>query len=189
MSFKPFWLPHLEFLAETNEGDVGGDPCVFAQAFGENGASVLVDREDLARAEQSSGELIFFVRVRGKALDEGVDLVDQTFAAGVERRRIEGGVAVDAIEAVLGEDCAEGSRDRNAAFGVDPIGESRHKLVHLPLTHPSRRGDCCQSLGCRPVPEELSGRSGAGPPVASKGSRPTSPTLYSPNGQSWDNMG
>jgi hypothetical protein len=39
------------------------------------------------------------------------------------------------------------------------------------------------------VPEKLSGRSGAGPPVASKGSRPAPPTLYSPNGQMWDSMG
>ena len=177
MGFKTFWLPHLEFLAEPDEGDVGGDACVFAQALGKNCASVLIDREDLARAELSGGVLVLLVGVRGEVLDERVDLVDQALAAGVERRRIERGVAVDAVEAVLGEDCAEGIRDRNAAFGVDPIGECLHKLVHLPLTHPSRRGNCCQSLGCRPVPEKLGGRSGAVPPVASKGARPASPTL------------
>src|SRR5262245_24461425 len=99
MSFKPFWLPHLKFLAETDESDVGGDACVLAQAFGENGASVLVDREDLARAEQSGSELILLVGIRGEVLDERVDLVDQALAAGVERRGIEGGVAVDAIGA------------------------------------------------------------------------------------------
>ena len=47
MGFKTFWLPHLEFLAEPDEGDVGGDACVFAQAFRKNCASVLIDREDL----------------------------------------------------------------------------------------------------------------------------------------------
>src|SRR5262245_43581091 len=192
MGFKPFWLPHLEFLAEPDEGDVGRNACVLAQAFGKNCASVLVDREDLACAEQSGGELVLLVGIRGEVLDKRVDLVDQALAAGVERRRIEGGVAVDAVETVLGEDCAEGNGDRNAAFGVDPIGECRHKLVHLPLTHPSRRGNHCQSLGCRPVPEELGGRSGAVPPVASKGARPASSTLTHRTGDrgiSWENMG
>src|SRR3990170_4611536 len=140
MSFETLRLPHLKLLAKADKSDVRGDAGVPAQAFRENGASVLIDGKDLARAEQSGRELIFLVGIRCEVLDEGVDLVDQALAAGVERRRIEGGIAVDAVEAVFGQDCAERSRDRNAAFGVDLIGECRHKLVHLPLTHPSRRG-------------------------------------------------
>src|SRR3990170_5594752 len=117
MSFETLRLPHLEFLAEADKGDVRGDAGVLAQAFGENGASVLIDGKNLARTEQRSRELIFLIRIRCEILDQRVDLVDQSLAAGVERRRIERRIAVDAVEAVLGEDCAERSRDRNAAFG------------------------------------------------------------------------
>ena len=106
---------------------------MLAQAFRENGASVLVDREDLAGAEQGGGELILLVGIRSEVFDQGVDLVDQPLAAGVERGGIQRRIAIDAVEPVFGQDCAERSRDRDAAFGVDLIGECRHKLVHLPL--------------------------------------------------------
>src|SRR5262245_41954405 len=191
MGFKPFWLPHLEFLAEPDEGDVGRDACVLAQAFGKNCTSVLVDREDLARAEQSGGELVFLVGIRGEVLDERVDLVDQALAAGVERRRIEGGVAVGAVETVLGEDCAEGSRDRTAAFGVDPIGECRHKLVHLPLTHPSRRGNHCQ-WGAGPCPKNWVGEAAQFPPWPLKERGQLLPPFTHRTGNcgiTWENMG
>jgi hypothetical protein len=51
-----------------------------------------------------------------------IDLVDEALTAGVERRRIERRIAVDAVEAVLGEDGAERSGNRDATFGVDLVG-------------------------------------------------------------------
>jgi hypothetical protein len=77
--------------------------------------------------------LVLLVRIRCKVLDEGVDLVDQPLAACIERRGVERRIAVDAVEGVFGEDSTKRSRDRNAAFGIDLIGECGDKLVHLPL--------------------------------------------------------
>ena len=118
MGFETLRLPHLEFLAEADEGNVGGDAGVLAQALRQDGAPVLIDGKDFAGAEQSGGEMVALVGIRRQVLDERVDLDDQALAAGVERGRIERGIAVDAVEAVFGEDCAERGRDGDAAFGV-----------------------------------------------------------------------
>src|SRR6476619_1395281 len=102
----------------------------------QNGASVLIDRKDFACAEQGGGELVALVRIGRQTFDKAVDLVDQPLASCVERRRIERRVAINAVKAVLGEDCAERCRNGDSALRVDFIGESRDKLVHLPLWAP-----------------------------------------------------
>ena len=77
--------------------------------------------------------MIALVRIGCEPFDQAVDFVDQALTSSVKRGRIKRRIAINAIKAVLGEDCAERSRDRDAAFRVDLIGECGHKLVHLPL--------------------------------------------------------
>src|SRR4029079_9873290 len=107
MSFETLRLPKLEFFAEPDKGDVRGDAGVLAQTLRQNGASILVAGQDRAGADQGRGELVLLVRIRCEVLDQRVDLVDEPLTAGIERRRIERGIAVDAVEAVFGENGAK----------------------------------------------------------------------------------
>ena len=153
---------------------------MLAQTLRENGASVLIDGEDLAGAEQRGGELIALIGIRREVFDQIIDLVDQTLAAGVERGRIKRRIAVDAVEPVFGQDCAERSGDRDAAFGVDLVGECRHKLVHLPLMRiEADWSDWTnkQRFGAGARLGKMGGGGGADPPVASKERGLSSPTL------------
>src|SRR5262245_40356326 len=133
MGFKSAWLPHLELLAEADKSDVRSDAGVLPEPLRQNGAPVLIDRKDLACAEQSRGKVVALVRIGRQTFDKAVDFVHQPLAASVERRRIERRIAINAVKAILSEDAAERCRDRDSAFCVDLIGESRNKLVHLPL--------------------------------------------------------
>ena len=189
MGFEALRLPHLKFFAKTDEGDVAGDAGVLAQALRKDRASILVNAEDFAGAEQRGGELVLLVGIRSEVFDQRMNLVDKTLAAGVECGRVERRITVDAVEAVFGEDSAERSRDRNAAFGVDLVGKGRDKLVHLPLTHPSRRGTSSK-LEVQPMPEN-GGRGGADPPVASKERGQPLPLTHRTgnDGITWDFMG
>ena len=125
MRFEPLRFPKLKFFAQSHEGDVSGDAGVFAQAFRKNGASVLIDGQNLARAEESCRELVLLVGIRREVLDERVDLVDEALSAGVERGRIERGIAVDAVEAVFGENRAERSRKLGARISPAASGRWR----------------------------------------------------------------
>src|SRR4029079_631057 len=107
MSFETLRLPQLEFFSEPDKGDVRVDAGVLAQTLRQNGASVLIDGQDLAGAEQGRGELVLLVRIRCEVLDQRVHLVDEPLPAGIERRRIERGIAVDPVEAVFGENGAK----------------------------------------------------------------------------------
>ena len=140
MGFKSAWLPHLELLAEADKSNVRSDAGVLPEPLRQNGAPILIDRKDLACAEQGCGELVALVRIGRQTFDKAVDLVDQPLAACVERRRIERRIAINAVKAVLGEDCAERCRNRHSAFRVDLICECRDKLVHLPLKAPGLTG-------------------------------------------------
>ena len=112
-------------------------------------------------------------------------------AGAIERR-----ITVDAVEAVLGEDCAERSGDRNATLGVDLVGECRDKLVHLPLTRFEADGFDWMNkqrfgAGSR-ICEKWVEEAALDPPVASKEAaacfpHPTHRTGI--NGIAWDNMG
>src|ERR1700704_4565047 len=99
MGFEALRLPHLEFLAEADEGNMGGDAGMLTQALRQDGAPVLIDGKDFAGAEQSGGEMVALVGIRRQVLDQSVDLVDEALAASVERGCIERGIAVDAVEA------------------------------------------------------------------------------------------
>src|SRR6187402_741113 len=111
IGFEALRFPHLKLLAEPDESNVAGNTGVVAQAFRQSCASILIDRENLARAEQGGRELVLLVRVRREVLDQCVDLVDEPLASGIERWRIERRIAIDAVETVFGENCAERSRD------------------------------------------------------------------------------
>jgi hypothetical protein len=47
MRCKTSRLPHLEFLAQADKGDVGGDAGVLPEPHRQNGASVLIERISL----------------------------------------------------------------------------------------------------------------------------------------------
>ena len=59
------------------------------------------------------------------------DLGEQRIAAGIERRPIERGIAIETVEAVACQHRAEGSRHRNAALGVQTEHVVGHEAVHL----------------------------------------------------------
>src|SRR5262249_946915 len=191
MGFKAAWLPHLELLAEADKSDVRSDAGVLPEPLRQNRASVLVDRKDFACPEERGGEVVTLVRVRSEPFDQPVDLVDQPLAAGVERGRIKRRIAINAVKTVLGEDCAEGSRNGDAALGVDLICKCRHKLVHLPLMGTWLTEGRNEGSGARPLSvgsETRVEEAALFPPWPHK-ERCQLLLHPSPNGQSWDNMG
>src|SRR5512147_1666872 len=111
MSFKAFRLPHLKFFTQAHESDVRGDAGMLSEPLRDDGASVLVDAEDFAGAEECSRELISLIGIGREVLDKVIDFVDEALTARVERWRIERRIAINAVKAVFGEDSAEGSWD------------------------------------------------------------------------------
>src|SRR5579862_2634802 len=100
-------------------------------------------------------------------------------AAGVERRPVEGWIAVQAVEAVARQHGAKRRRHRDATLGIETQHVMGHKPVHLA---PRRAADRSATLtGLRPVhprhprrgPDRISG----------------SPAFVGANGLSWANMG
>src|SRR5579862_8654395 len=100
-------------------------------------------------------------------------------AAGVERRPVEGWIAVQAVEAVARQNAAKRRRNRNATLGIETQHVMGHKPVHLA---PRRVADrSATPTGLRPVhprhprrgPDRISG----------------SPAFVGTNGLSWVNMG
>jgi hypothetical protein len=135
--------------------------------------------------------VVALVGIGRQILDKAVDLVDQPLAACIERRCIERWIAINALKAVFGEDCAKGGWDRNAALGVDLIGECRDKLVHLPLMGTWANAGLRHAPGASALLGELGGRGGAVPPWPQKERCRASPTRHrtGKHGIAWDIMG
>ena len=94
-------LPHLEFLAEAHESDVGRKAGVGAKRLRKHDASVLIDGEDVHVTIERDRQLVPLVRIIRQAVEKPVDFLRKPLAASIEGRSIERGVAVDAAGAAL----------------------------------------------------------------------------------------
>jgi hypothetical protein len=89
---------------------------VRAKVLRKTDASVPIDREDLDIAIERDRQLIALVRIIRQAREKPIDLFCKSFAACIECRSFECGVAVDAASAAVGitvalENGAKGCRD------------------------------------------------------------------------------
>src|SRR4029079_615989 len=98
MSFKTFRLPHLKFFTQAHESDVRGDAGMLAKPLRHDGASILVDGENFAGAEECTGEVSSLIGVESEVLDKVIDFVDEALTARVERWRIERRIAINAVK-------------------------------------------------------------------------------------------
>ncbi len=186
---------------------------MLAQAFRKDDAAVAVDIEDLHVAVERDRELIALVRVIGETTEKPVDLLRKPFAAAIDRRSIEGGVAIDAAAdtpagswpgtaasdlriSIAFEHCPERRWDRDATFRVDLVREGRDKAFH-PRGHspdaqrnrsPATPAAACNSHN---APLETGcgrgGRSDAGPlPTPRAQPRRNSPLRTGMTGMTWD---
>ena len=92
--------------------------------------------QDLARPQKRGREGVARRRERRQRGQQRIDLRQQPVAPAVERRLIERRIDVDALEAVLRQRLTEGRWNRDAALGVEPVGEMGEKAVHeAPRAH------------------------------------------------------
>ncbi len=83
------WLPHLEFLAQTDERDVGRYAGMGAKHLRKHDASILVEREDVDVAIKRDGKLIPLVRIIRKVIKQRVDFLRKALAARIESCSVE----------------------------------------------------------------------------------------------------
>src|SRR5205085_6425734 len=79
------------------------------------------------------------VRIGRIARDQRLDLGEQCVAAGVHRRLVQRWVTIEAIEAVAGEHCAIGCRDRDAPLRIEAQREIGYEAIHAPPKSPIRQ--------------------------------------------------
>ena len=79
-------LPHLEFGAEADKGNVGRKAGVGAKPFRKHDTSVLIDAEDLHVTIERDRKLVALVRIIRQAVEKPVDFARKALAACIERR-------------------------------------------------------------------------------------------------------
>src|SRR4029077_9824893 len=105
-------VPDLKLVAEAGTGDLVPDAGVSFERLREGRPALAVDLQYLARAVERGRELLAPLRIRWKACDQRLDFSEQRIAARVERRAVEGRIAIEALETVAREHCAKRRRDR-----------------------------------------------------------------------------
>src|SRR6187549_3799381 len=130
MRAKALWFPNLKLVPEPDERDGVRDRSVSLQFVAQDHPALAVHLQRLARAVERDRELFPFLRVERIALDHPFDLGEERIAPGVDRRLVQGRIAVEAFEAVAGEHRAKRSRDRDAPLGIEPRRDVRHEAVH-----------------------------------------------------------
>ena len=123
-------LPDLELVPLPNEHRLVGQSERRLEALVERHPALCVHAQDLARAEQRGREGVAGRRTGRQRHKQRVDLGQQLQAPAVERRLIERPIGVDALEAVLRQNLPERRGDRDAALGVEAMGEMGEEAIH-----------------------------------------------------------
>src|SRR5262249_36010262 len=116
-------LPDLKLEALADEGDEVRQPRPLADSVGKDRPPVLVDRKDLALADERRREELVVLRERVELRQALLDRFAQPVAARVHRPLVERRTAIEALEAVPRQHRAERRRNGDAPLPVDPVGE------------------------------------------------------------------
>src|SRR6516165_1563435 len=125
-------LPDLKLVAKAGKGGLVRNARMCLERFGQHHPALAVHLEHLAGAEKRGRKLLALLRIGREPRNQGLDLLQQCVAAGIERRTIERGIAVESLETVAREHRTERGWDGHPRLGVEPQGEVGDKPVHDP---------------------------------------------------------
>ena len=133
-------LPDLKLVPLPDERRLVAQPERRLQPLVHRHPPFRVHAQNLARAQERGRDGVAGGRKGRHRRKQRVDLGQKPVAPAIERRRVERRIGVDALEAVLRQNLPERRRDRNAALGVEAMGEMGEETVHgAPRRAQSRR--------------------------------------------------